>query len=249
MTDNDKSHDGIFLVDGGQLTLGNISISIDEEGNVTGSPVEVTLRFDVCPEWLQIAYSHLETNKLASKMIIKGVQDGDDGIIGKALKDEFRSGMQAIVAACTALESFYEIVKDHADIPQDVLVAWSKNRTAKYARITETVKVGFGISNQSANKLREYLKESFSYRDRAIHPNQQFLSPAVYPELNKKVDFKFVLFRHHNAKAIMQLILSFIYKLCTFNKIKNEAIQIYADQLKIKLKPLVDTWESEYGDL
>jgi len=249
MTDNDKSHDGIFLVDGGQLTLGNLSISIDEEGNATCSPVEITLRFDVCPEWLQIAYSHLETNKLASERLIKGMQDGDDETIGKALKDEFRSGMQAIVAACTALDSFYEIVKDNADIPQDTIIAWSKNRTAKYARISEAVKTGFGISNQSADKIRKFLKESFNYRDRAIHPNQQFLSPALYPELNRAVDFKFVLFRHHNAKAIMQLTLSFIYQLCTFNKIKNEAIQTYADQLKIRIEPLVDTWKSEYGDL
>jgi hypothetical protein len=249
MSDNEKYHDGIFLVDGGQLTLGNISLSIDEDGNVTGSPVEISLRFDVCPEWLQIAYSHLAANKLASDKIIKGMQDEDDEAIGKALKEEFRSGMQAIVAACTALDSFYEIVKEHADIPEDVIVAWGKKRTAKYARISEAVKVGFGVSNQSANKIRNFLKESFSYRDRAIHPNQQFLSPAVHPELNRAVDFKFVLFRHHNAKAIMQLTLSFIYQLCTFDKIKNEAIQTYADQLKTKLVPLVDTWKSEYGDL
>lgn len=249
MNDKSNSHEGIFIVEGGQLTLANLSISVDSEGNITASQPEITLRFDVCPEWLEIAYSHLETNRLASEKIQECLVKKNDTGIGEALKTEFRFGMQSIVASCTAIESLYELVKDKSNIPQATLLAWRKKRTAKYARISETLKVAFGISNDSTQKLREFLKESFSYRDRAIHPNQQFLNPAVHPELNRAVDFKFVLFRHHNAKAIYQFTLSFIYQLCTLKNIKNEAIKSYSEQLNKNLEPMVEKWKVEYGEL
>jgi len=249
MSDKTDSHEGIFLVDGGQLTLSNLSISIDNEGNITASQPEITLRFDVCPEWLEIAYSHLETNRSASNKIQSALLEKDDNSVGEALKLEFRYGMQSIVASCTAIESFFELIKDKSDIPQETLQAWSKNRTAKYARISETIKIAFGISNESTQKIREFLKESFSYRDRAIHPNQQFINPAVHPELNRAVDFKFVLFRHHNARAIYQFTLSFINQLSSLKNIKNEAIKTYSEQLQKKLEPIVKSWKDEYGEL
>ena len=249
MSEEDKKHDGIFLVEGGQISLTNISFSITDDGEVTSEPPEVKLRFDVCPEWLEIAMDHLEANALAAEKIQNSLQENDEKAVGEALKKEFRYGMQAIVASCTAMEAFYEIIKELADIPDELTSSWRKNRTAKYARIAETIKIAFNISNESAEKIRGFLKESFSFRDRAVHPNQDFVHPAIHPELNRAVDFKFVLFRHHNAKAILHMMLSFIYQLCKYKKIKNENIQKYSEQLLVKVGPMVEVWESKYEKL
>lgn len=249
MSTENNEHEGIFLVEGAQLNLGNLSFSINEKGEIASSSPEIRLRYDVCPEWLEIAFEHLQSNDIASQKIQESRQQGDDQAIGKALKQECRYGMQSIVASCTAMDAFFEATKDLTDIPSEVFKAWGKNRTAKYAKTAETIKMAFGISNESANKIRDFLKEAYSYRDRAIHPIQEFTNPAVHPELKKAVDFKFVLFRHHNAKAILQMTLSFIHQLVTFDKIKNENIQKYADQLLVKVQPLVDNWRTKYDKL
>lgn len=244
-----ESHDGLFLVEGGQLRLSGLSISISNDGEIDSEQPDIKLRYDVCPDWLEIAWHHLEANWAAAGKIQEFLLEKNDDAVGEALKEEFTYGMQSIVASCTAMEAFFEVIKDLSGLPPKLTATWREKRTAKYARIAETIRFAFGIDNTSAGKIREFLKESFSFRDKAVHPNQTFVHPAVHPELNKAVDVKFVLFRHHNAKAILGLTLSFVYQLCIYNKIKKEDIQDYSDQLVSKVKPQFERWESKYGKL
>jgi len=218
-------------------------------GEINLEPAAIRLRHDVCPEWLEIAVDHLETNALSAEDIQNALKIKDDKIIGEALKKEFRYGMQSIVASCTAIEAFFEIISELAKIPDDLKDSWKKNRTSKYARIAEAMKIAFNINNETVEKIRELLKEIFSYRDKAIHPNQDFMPPALHPELNRVVDIKFVLFRHYNARTILRMTLSLIYQLCKYDKIKKKEIKTYSKQLLVILKPIVEMWESKYGAL
>jgi hypothetical protein len=249
MSEENKLNEGIFIVEGGQLSLADFSLSINNKGEITSEHLEVKLRFDVCPEWLDIAMDHLEMNASAAEDIQRCLEASDNRAVGEALKQEFRYGMQAIVASCIAIEAFYESIKELADVPEDLKHSWRKNRTAKYARIAETIKIAFNIKNESADKIRDLLKESFSYRDRAVHPNQDFMHPSIHPEFNRAVDLKFVLFRHHNAKAILHMMLSCIDQLCKYDRIKDKKIKTYSEQLLLKVGPMLEIWENKYGKL
>ena len=249
MTEKDNPNEGLFIVEGGELSISGMTFTINEKGEINLEPAAIRLRLDVCPEWLEIAIDHLETNTLSAEDIQNALKIKDDKIIGEALKKEFRYGMQSIVASCTAVEAFFEIICELANIPDDLKDSWRKNRTPKYARIAEAIKIAFNINNKTVEKIREYLKESFSYRDKAVHPHQDFMPPALHPELNRVVDIKFVLFRHYNARTILHTTLSLIYQLCRYDKIKKKEIKTYSKQLLGKLKPIVEIWESNYGTL
>jgi len=248
--DNDKEGGkDIFLVDGGQMKLSNLSICIDKRTNeISLEPPDIKLRFDVCPEWLDIALNHLDECTKSANSIQDALKNEDNELIGKSLKNEFSSGMQAIVSSCTALDAFYELIKEHAEIPEGTLNSWRANRTAKYARITETIRVAYNIKHESSKEIRKFLKEAFSFRDKAIHPNQKFMHPALHPELNRVVDVKFVLFRHYNAKVIVYGVLSCIQRLCGLKNIKNAEIIEFSEQLAEKIKPTINKWNANYGD-
>jgi hypothetical protein len=121
--------DNSFIIPAGALT-----ISPDGEIKLT----EVHLHYDVCPTWLEIALDHLAHagSHHAAAMACTSLPDGASH--SDHVECEFRASMQAIMASAIAVDAFYANIKSRTSIPEDMLRAWRKNRTARYAFIAET---------------------------------------------------------------------------------------------------------------
>ena len=171
--------------------------------------------------------------------------------MGDLLQKEFISGMQAIMAGCIAIDSYYASVKDFADIPEDLIKKWRQNRsTARYKQIAETLKRAFNIPQELFLKIREILKQSFKLRDMAVHPNNANDLPVLHPEINKISDWRYSAFRYANAKAIVGHSLSIIYQTARQkHDSTHQPMKIYCEKLVLKLDPTLSKWVERYGKL
>jgi predicted transcriptional regulator len=239
---------GIFLTQGGQVSIPSFSITIDENGSISSDPVTLHLGLDVCPVWMEIAFDHLILTHQAAKRLELARVERNDESIASALEAEYKSGMQAIVCSGIAMDAYYATVKKHANIPQTTLEAWKKNRTARYKQVAETLKIAFSLSTKFATSLRSVLEQNFRFRDMGVHPKQGTYPPALHPELNKIVDWRYVTFRHYNAKGIVGLTLKVIYQTAsTLSANVDINLRNHCTGLIQKLKPILGQWGREYG--
>ncbi len=159
---SEKPNPGVFLIKGDKVSVPNLSISIDGEGNLSASPVEIHTGIDMSPYWLNIAYQHVKAAEKAHKglMLVKTAKN--DSLIGEYLKKESSTGMQAVMASGIAIDAYYASIKEHIKIPKRTLDAWRANGTARYKQIAEVMRIGFHLSNESSKHLRNVLKQNLT---------------------------------------------------------------------------------------
>ena len=241
---------GVFITKGMRLTIPRFSIRLGANGDVEGDPVILHTGIDLCPYWLEISYGHmLETQKANDDlMIAKASEDKEQ--ISHALQAEFTAGMQTIMASAVAIDAFYGNIKEHIDIPIELTETWRKNGTARYKQIAEVWRRSFSISQESAQKIRDILKEVTSFRDKAVHPPPGTSTPLLHPELNKVTDWRYSTFRYYNAKGIAGITLSIIAQsIQKTHEDKFKELKTYCDNLLKEVGPMVDRWEKRYGKL
>jgi hypothetical protein len=112
------SDPGLFLTKGMKVSVPNFSLSINENGEMSS---EMTLHtgIDMVPYWVEIAYAHLRQTEDVHKQLMSAINDNNESFIGDLLQNEFTSGMQAIMAGCIAIDSYYASIKGFAKIPED----------------------------------------------------------------------------------------------------------------------------------
>ena len=99
-----KAHQGVFIVQGTNLRVSNISLSIDRTtGEVTAAPIQLETSIDVSPEWLKVAIDHAVTAAEIEDEAEVAHHAGDDTALGTQLRQVMREGMQAIAAAAFAI--------------------------------------------------------------------------------------------------------------------------------------------------
>lgn len=247
---NKKPDPGIFLVKGDKVSVPNLSISIDEQGNLHVAPVGLYVGIDMSPYWLNIAFEHLKATEKAHKKLMLANAARDDSSIGDYLKKESASGMQAIMASGIAIDAFYASVKEYVDIPQSTVEAWQANGTARYKQISETMRVGFHLSNSEAKNLRDALKQNLSLRDKAVHPQAGTTNPQHHVELNKVTDWRYATFRFYNAKIIYDLTFGIISRMVIRLSPKVSAeLAAHCKDLALSLKPISKKWQRKYGHI
>lgn len=241
---------GVFLVKGDRVSISNFSISIDEQGNLGGTPVELHTGIDMSPYWLNIAYQHVKAAEKAHNGLMLAKSEKNDNLIGEYLKKESSEGMQAIVASGIAIDAYYASIKEYVEIPNSTLDAWRVNGTARYKQIAEVFRVGFHLSDKSSRNVRDILKQNLDLRDKAVHPCTGTTYPLHHVELNKVTDWRYATFRFYNTKIIYMLTLSIIFKTASqlSSKTSKELID-HCNSLVIKLKPILRKCERKYGKL
>ena len=240
---------GLFITKGMKVSVPKFSLSINEKGEIS-SQMTLHTGIDMCPYWVEIAYAHLRKTEDVHKQLMSAINDNNESFIGDLLQNEFTSGMQAIMAGCIAIDSYYASIKDFARIPEDLAKTWKEKRTARYKQIAETLKRTFVIPQDIFLKIRDILKQSFDLRDMAVHPKYGTDQPVLYPEINKITDWRYSTFRYANAKAIVGHALSIIYQTARQKQDTNkQELKIYCENLVKQLDPTLSKWEGNFGKL
>ena len=195
----DQPTAGLFITKGMKVSVEEFSLKMLENGSIETNKMILHTGLDMCPYWLNIAWSSLLKTERYHRKIITPSQNK----LGEYLQKEFQVGMQTIMAACIAMDAYYASVKEFANIPEEVSKKWRENGTARYKQISETLKRVFVIPQDIFIQIRELIKQGFELRDRAVHPNSGTDLPVLHPEANVLSDWRFSTFRYVNAKAVV----------------------------------------------
>ncbi len=241
---------GLFLTKGMITSIQNFSLSINENGEITSNDMIIHTGLDMCPYWIEIAYEHLGKTEDINNQLISAKNVNNEPLMGDLLQKEFISGMQSIMAACIAIDSYYASIKPFAGIPESLKQRWREKGTARYKQIAETLKRTFIIPQDTFQKMRKFLKQSFGLRDMAVHPKYGPDQPVLYPEINIISDWRYSAFRYANAKAVVRHSLSIIYQTASQKKDdKKQELIMYCENLIKKLDPTLSKWVEKYGKL
>lgn len=241
---------GLFITKGMKVSVPNFSLSINEKGEITSNEMTIHTGLVMCPYWIEIAFALLKKTEDIHNQLISAKNDNNESLMGDLLQNEFTSGMQAIMAGCIAIDSYYASIKDFAVIPEDLAKTWKEKRTARYKQIAEILKRTFVIPQDMFLKIRKILKQSFDLRDMAVHPKYGTDQPVLYPEINKISDWRYSTFRYANAKAVVGHSLSIIYQTARQKQDKNkQVLKIYCENLVKELDPTLSKWVEKYGKL
>ena len=147
---------GIFILEGMTLAIPKFTLSMADDGSVSGD-MSVELRYDACLAWCAIALDHRAQLKgrLADRKAAWS-EGEDDPRRGPTLEAEFRSAMQAVVAAATSVDALYDIVRGHAQVSAETVAKWSKNRTARHKQVSETLRSAFKIRPDQAEAIQQH---------------------------------------------------------------------------------------------
>jgi hypothetical protein len=248
-TDAPTPDPGIFITQGMQISVPSFEIRIKDDGSIDVEPITLHTGLDLCPYWLEIGIIHLDKSVASHTALMEAKENSDDQAIGAALQDEFQSGMQTIMASAVAIDAYYANIKDRIELPEDIIISWKKNGTARYKQITEVFRRAFKIPKKQSENLRATLKEIFRFRDMAVHPSSGTTAPALHPELNKVSDWRFAFFRNYNAKLALKLAISVIDQTSRQGNSEIETVNSYCSELQSRLVPICEQWEGSYGEL
>ena len=120
-----------------------------------------------------------------------------------ALEREFRAGMQAVVAAATAIDAFYASVKLRIELPAELTTAWRRNGTARPTQVDEVLRRAFLFGAAHQRDLPITTGEIDKLRDRAVHLTAEATRPVLHPVINRLTEWRFDAFSFPIASQIV----------------------------------------------
>jgi hypothetical protein len=196
---------GVFLSEGMniQIPVGGLTLSVDERGK-PDLAVRFEVALDVWPFWLDVAIDHAFLAMKARSSLKEAIEQACGGQIDATVQadlmaSECKAGMVAIAAAAFALDNFYAVASRYTPKIEELQREWSSAGTARYQRISETLRRTFKVGNAGAKALRKSLYEIFRLRDWAVHPAADFREPVKHDYLDVAVEWRFVVYRETNA--------------------------------------------------
>ena len=176
---------------------------------------------------------------------IDAFQETDNDLKSETLEKEFEHSMQAIIAMAIAYDSFYATIKTKISLPDDLTEKWKKNRTSRHLQITETIRRGFRITNDSVKILKQAIKEILHFRDLAVHPTGNIEKPVMHPELSIGVEWRFATFTYINAKLLVNEGLKRMREITSAKTSHNPKLEKYCSTLLKFINPIIDRYENE----
>lgn len=231
---------GIFIARGMTLALTNFSIRFSKDGKID-STMEPKVGFDACIPWLEIAIEHLVTARTLTSNSAETWNGTDENAKGELLRHEFLTSMQTIVAAAIAIDAFYSKVDQCLDKKKQSNQKSRRKklrRAARYATVSETIKVAFGLKPPGASELRKIIKQIFLFRDRAVHPSGALSDPILHPDMKVGVESRFVAFRYENARNIVKATIEMVTQLTNKRNSDNKKLHDYCVYLQKELATL-----------
>ena len=97
--------------------------------------------------------------------------------------------------------------------------------------------------------MRDALKQIFSFRDKAVHPNSTLSEAIWHPILEVGMEWRFVVFRFENARAAVTFALNILAQITRRPKPENKALVTYSAGAVKRLDPVLERYEKQYGQL
>lgn len=230
---------GIFISRGMTIAVppGGLILGLNKDGKIDGK-LTLHVRFDICPTWVEIALRHMQdaVAKKSSREKAWSLPDESQG--ASALEAECEASMQAITAAAIALESFYAIVQQNVQMPEDLMAKWRLKRMARFKQVAEVLRRAFRLKPKGVAALRQNLREIYRLRDLAVHPSGKIDAPILHPELDVGVEWRFAFFRATNAEAIVNVATGVIWELANHGTAANSAVSAHAKALSERLRAI-----------
>lgn len=230
---------GIFISRGMTVSIpdGGLTIGIGDDGKSTSS-LTLHVGFDVCPTWVELALRHLADANGKSIERTAAWSGSNEEIKASTLEREFEASMQAIMAAAISIDAFYSLIQPHVKLPTSIVEQWRTKRTARYSQVTEVIRRAFGLKPKGTAALRQNLKEIFRLRDLAVHPSGKIEAPIMHPEIEVGVEWRFAVFRAHNAKLVVNAATGMLWDLAHNGKPKDTKVVEYMVTLRQRLAEL-----------
>lgn len=207
----------------------------------------VELQLDSCVHWLEIALEHLAAARSAHSTLLEAKGRGNDFAV--LLDREFKSSVQATVAAATFFEALYAATLDRTPTKPKPHIP-GKHQRSRYKRVAEQLRMAFGLRKQGTANLRLVLAQTYKFRDQAVHPSATFGEPVFHPQLQIGVERRFVMFGYDSALQLVRAALAFSKILPSRDMSrKPKAMQEFAAYLLQICAPLYAAWEESYGVL
>jgi len=208
----------------------------------------VELQLDTCVHWLEIALEHLAVARSARNALVEAKGTGND--VGALLDHEFKSSVQATVAAATFFEALYAATVDRLPTKPKAHIPGKRQRQSRYIRVAEQLRMSFGLRKQGTANLRSVLSQIYRFRDEAVHPSATFGEPVLHPQLQVGVERRFVMFGYDSALQLVRAALAFSKILPSRDMSrKPKAMQELGAYLLQVCAPLYMAWEETYGAL
>ena len=104
---DEASMSGVFVKRGMTFAIpaGGFSLSIGDDGKPSGN-LTIHVHYDVCPTWLELASRHLSDAEERKRTRIAAWNADDQDARAASMEAEFKSSMQAIMAAAIAIIPF-----------------------------------------------------------------------------------------------------------------------------------------------
>ncbi len=91
--------------------------------------------------------------------------------------------------------------------------AWRKNRTARAAQVSETLRRHLKLDPKFSGTMTQYVEQLFGFRSRAVHPNGSWVQPNYRPEIDSGVHPHLITFSGPHAKQCRPLTLELLESL------------------------------------
>ncbi len=136
------------------------------------------------------------------------------------------------------------------NLPSDLVDTWREKRTARHKQVSEVLRRAFRIDAATLKQIIPLLKDTYSFRDRAVHPIGTTTDPVQHPELRIYSEWRYVAYWYQNAYNLLRACHSlFSFVLETKPSKLDQPIEKYRDHLRPLLVPVLDRLQHEFiGD-
>ncbi|MGZ2472611.1 hypothetical protein [Sinorhizobium medicae] len=232
---------GIFVLEGMTLRIPRISISIDDNGNLSSEPITLEVAYDACIAWGRIALTHraeaIQRMEDRKAVWSDETREGDER--ARVLVEEFRASIQAVVASAICIDALYDHLVPHSGIPETTRAAWARKKTPRYVQVAETIRSTFRVKPDEAKKLKENLTHLFKLRDVAVHPSNMPRQPHKHPQLDIATDWVFTTFRGDVADVFVCIALGIVWDITRASKYKNTQLSKFIEEFRKRVEELL----------
>jgi hypothetical protein len=240
---------GIHLSRGVRLRIPSGGLKFGLQGGEPSFEVtEIEVQLNTSTEWLDIAFEHLHEAHKSHSLLLAAYEGNQD--ISTPLHSEFRSAMQACVAAATFFEALYAVARNTLPAERNAPRTPGPRGSSRFAQVAEQLKRSFGLKQAGARNLRSVLSEVYRFRDEAVHPSAAFGAPVLHGDLGIAVEPRFAMYTAANAQHIVRGALAYCEILPMIaQKQGPRETEDLAKYLLASGEPLFKAWRSAYGDL
>lgn len=242
-----NAEQGVFVAKGMQLSIPHFALKVTDNGTLEIEDIALHTGLDMCPYWIEIALAHVFIcGEVHNKLLLFHRANDSEGK-ASALREEFVSGMQAMISSCIAIDAYYANLRGFIDLPERLADAWKRNRTARHKQIFEVFKIAFVIPGNVAPSLRVSIAQMFDARNKAVHPPSGTKATLRYPELNQDTDWRYATYRYENAYTVLRNSLELCVHTARKPKKRFAGLATYCQTFLEAISPLIARWEEHFG--